>query len=206
MPPQVAHHAAPDPGTVYWITGLPGAGKKTLAVALAARLRAEARQVVLLSGDGIREILDGRYGYGLADRRAISHAYGRLCRGLAAQGHDIVFSTVSLLHDVQRWNRDHLANYIEIYLHADPETLARRLPKGLLAAGLAGRIRSVPGVDLPTEPPERPDVVIKADAGKTAEAVAAELFAVLDLRPRASTPSRDLTARSWRPAVSDLPA
>ena len=40
----------------------------------------------------------------------------RLCRLLAGQGFDVVCATISLFHEVQRWNRENIPNYREIYL------------------------------------------------------------------------------------------
>ena len=50
----------PTPGTLYWVTGLAGAGKKTLAGALAAWLTREGRPVIVLDGGGLRKVLGGR--------------------------------------------------------------------------------------------------------------------------------------------------
>jgi adenylylsulfate kinase len=167
------------PGTVYWVTGLPGAGKTTLARELAARLKSDGRPVARLDGDRLRAILGGRYGYGRGDRHALAQAYAQLCAELALQGLDVVCATVSMFHDVRRWSRSNIASYCEIYLHAPIEVLAQRHPKGLYAAAKAGRIRNVPGVDQSVEEPEAPDLVIEDDGAKGPEAVAAELFRFL---------------------------
>ena len=44
-------------GATVWLTGLPSAGKTTIAYALADRLRAEGHRVEVLDGDEIREFL-----------------------------------------------------------------------------------------------------------------------------------------------------
>lgn len=49
--------AACELGATVWLTGLPSAGKTTLAFALADRLRAEGHKVEVLDGDEIREFL-----------------------------------------------------------------------------------------------------------------------------------------------------
>ncbi|MDP3749273.1 MAG: adenylyl-sulfate kinase [Phenylobacterium sp.] len=170
-----------SPGTAYWVTGLPGVGKKTLAQTLASRITASGRPVIRLDGDRLREVLGGRFGYGQADRHTVAQVYARLCRELTAQGPDVILATVSMFHDVRRWSRANIERYCEIYLRASVDMLAARHPKGLYAAALAGRIRNVPGVDLPIEEPDTPDIVIDDDGSKTPAAVALELFRRLRL-------------------------
>jgi predicted ATPase len=46
---------SPEPGSVIWITGLPGAGKTTVADEVAAMLRAKTAAVVQVDGDVVRE-------------------------------------------------------------------------------------------------------------------------------------------------------
>ena len=172
---------SPPPGAAYWVTGLPGAGKTTLATRLADRIAADGRSVVQLDGDRMRVMLGGGYGYSQRDRHALAEIYARACQEFSRQGHDVVCATVSMFHDVRRWSRANIAGYCEIYLQAPIELLAERHPKGLYAAALAGRIRNVPGVDLALEAPDNPDLRIDLDRSMSAAAVADALFQFLDL-------------------------
>ncbi|WP_228983686.1 adenylyl-sulfate kinase, partial [Streptomyces sp. DH12] len=64
-----AHPAGPaGRGATVWLTGLPSAGKTTIAHALAERLRAEGGRVEVLDGDEIREFLSAGLGFGREDR------------------------------------------------------------------------------------------------------------------------------------------
>ena len=177
-------NAAASCGRVYWVTGLPGSGKTTLALALAERLLGCRRSVVQLDGDRMRAVLGGRYGYSQGDRRALASIYGRFCKELAGQGHDVVCATVSMFHEVRAWNRGHIGDYCEIYLRAPIDLLVHRHPRGLYARGLGGHIRNVPGVDMAFEEPEAPDLML--DAGQSAERVVADLFHFLDSRKEAA--------------------
>jgi adenylylsulfate kinase len=57
----------------------------------------------------------------------------RQCRLLAGQGADVVCPTISLIHDVQLWNRENIPGYHEIYLRVLLDELRRRDSKGIYA-------------------------------------------------------------------------
>lgn len=147
-------------GCVFWITGLSGAGKTTVGRELCNRLRAAGRTVLFLDGDALRSAVGEDLGHSIDDRRQSAMRNARLCCLLAEQGADVVCATISLLHEVQRWNRQNIADYREIYLNVPIVELRRRDTKELYARAQNGRVSNVVGLDLPAEIPENPDLVI----------------------------------------------
>jgi len=147
-------------GRVYWITGLSGAGKTTVGLEFWRRLRDSGRCAVFLDGDALREVIAEDLGHNLASRRTSAMRNAKLCRMLSAQGHDVVCPTISMFHDVQRWNRENIPGYCEIYLRVPLEELQRRDVKGIYAAAGRGELRNVVGVDLAAETPQAPDLVL----------------------------------------------
>ena len=148
-----AEHGAP--GRVFWITGLSGAGKTTLGQALSSRLRAAGLSVTFLDGDALRSVIAEDLGHNADNRRRSAMRNARLCRLLVGQGVDVVCATISLFHEVQRWNRDNIPGYREIYLRVPLDELRRRDSKGVYAGA-----RNVVGIDVPAEAPEAPDLVL----------------------------------------------
>jgi phosphonate metabolism-associated iron-containing alcohol dehydrogenase len=151
------------PGHVIWITGLSGSGKTTLSHAVTAAMRATGRKVVRLDGDKLRSIIGAKGGYSEAERRELALRYAGICRALASEGVDVVCATMSLFHDCQRWNRENIPGYLEVYLKVDLETLIARDPKGLYRRALKGEVSHVVGIDVAYEEPLAPDLVIKND-------------------------------------------
>ncbi|MFZ0311274.1 MAG: adenylyl-sulfate kinase [Candidatus Korobacteraceae bacterium] len=147
-------------GRVFWITGLSGAGKTTLGWELTTRLRAAGRPVTFLDGDALRSVIAEDLGHSKDDRRRSAMRNARLCRLLAEQGGDVVCATISLFHEVQRWNREHIPGYREIYLRVPIEELQRRDSKGIYGRARRGDAPDVVGLDLPAEAPEAPDLIL----------------------------------------------
>ena len=146
---------------VFWIIGLAGAGKTTIAKALYAKLKASEPSTVLLDGDSIREIMGGDLGFTLEDRRRNGWRICRMCKYLDEQGINVICATLSQFHDQQDWNRANLSDYFEVFVDVDMEVLVRRDQKGLYSGALAGSISNVVGVDMLFPPPISPDLVLK---------------------------------------------
>ncbi|WP_285544219.1 adenylyl-sulfate kinase, partial [Streptomyces lavendulae] len=75
-----------DQGATVWLTGLPSAGKTTIAYALAERLRAEGHRVEVLDGDEIREFLSAGLGFSREDRHTNVQRIGFVAELLAGNG------------------------------------------------------------------------------------------------------------------------
>ena len=75
-------------GTVYFFTGLSGAGKSTIGGLFFQRLRAQKPNVFLLDGDRYRREVCEDLGYTEEDRLKAARRGFRLSRWLADQGID----------------------------------------------------------------------------------------------------------------------
>lgn len=158
-------------GTVYWLTGLSGAGKTTLGTRLFHKLKEQKENVVYLDGDILREVFGNILGHSTEDRKKLAGQYSRLCRMLSAQGHDVVCATVSMFDEVRNWNRAHIPSYKEIYIKVPIEELSRRDQKQLYSRALKGEVKNVMGMDVKVEEPKNPDYTLLNDGSQTIEEV-----------------------------------
>ena len=155
-----------EKGTVYFFTGLAGAGKTTIGGLFYRRLREKKTNAFLADGDQVRNIF-GRSGYSTEARKDAARRGFRLWRELAEQGIDVVVCSIAMYHEIQSWNRENIENYKEIYIKVSRETLYRRDQKGLYTTGR----KEVVGVDLPYDEPQNADAVVQNDGEKSPEEI-----------------------------------
>jgi glutamine kinase len=183
-------------GHVFWITGLSGAGKTTIGRQLWQRLRAAGRSAVFLDGDALRAAIAEDLSHGRDSRRRSAMRNARLCRLLASQGEDVVCSTISLFHEIQRWNRENIPGYCEIYLRVPLEELRRRDGKGLYTAAARGTASNVVGLDVAAELPEAPDLVLDNHGSLDCDAAVERIWKECVMRERAPTAAVGFTTKA----------
>ena len=159
----------------YWITGLSGTGKTTLATFLTEYIRTTGRSVVQLDGDELREVM-ATNAYTREERLVIGMRYSRLCRLLVNQGIDVVIGVIGLFKELHAWIRENISEYIEIFVDTPMDELKRRDPKGIYAKVLSGEISNVAGVDMKIDKPDNPHVCIRWKDGKNVDVMCNELL------------------------------
>ncbi len=157
-------------GTVYWITGLSGAGKTTIGTLLFKYLKEKKDNVVFLDGDILRTVYTGG-GYSTEERKRLAYQDCRMCRMLSDQNIDVVYCGISMYEECRAWNRENIENYKVIYLYVPMEVLIKRDKKNLYSKALRGEISEVVGIDLPYDEPVEPEVFIDNSGVKTPEEV-----------------------------------
>jgi adenylylsulfate kinase len=167
-------------GVVVWFTGLPSAGKSTLANALWAVLKASGTPTCVLDGDDVRKTLETALGYSSAERAAFYETLARLAALLAAQGLVVLVPATAHRRAFRERARELAPAYLDVWVDTPLEECVERDTKGLYEARASGRANEVPGGDTEYELPVEPAVV--ARGGMDAEALTTILKHVTRLR------------------------
>ena len=167
-------------GTVYFFTGLAGAGKTTIGGLFYQRLREKSPNAILIDGDRTRT----EVGHSAADgtilqedrytteaRKAGAFGSFQACKYYADQGLDVVICSIAMYTEVRGWTRENIENYREIYLKVTRETLYKRDQKKLYST----KAKNVVGVDLPWDEPGHSSIVVQNDGHETPEEIVERL-------------------------------
>ena len=153
--------ASSDTGRTVWLTGLPSAGKTTIARALEKRLLDEGRRVEVLDGDVVRTHLTKGLGFSREDRDENVRRIGFVANLLSRNGVTVLCSVISPYRAVRDEVRElHDGRFVEVHVSTPVEVCSDRDVKGLYAKQRAGEIQGLTGVDDPYEPPLEPEVVV----------------------------------------------
>ena len=151
-------------GLCVWFTGLPAAGKSTLARALAAGFETAGRRVTLLDGDVVRRLLSKGLGFSREDRDANIARIAYVAAEVVRHGGIALVAAVSPYESARAAARERIGAGRFVLVHVDTPlaTCEARDGKGVYAAGRAGIAHGVTGLDDPYERPATADLVLDA--------------------------------------------
>lgn len=167
---------------VIWLTGLPCAGKSTIAREVEAELRRRGLPVESLDGDTIRAVFP-KTGYSRGDRDAHVRRVGHLASRLESHGIFVVAALISPYAESRDFVRGICQNFIEVHVATPLAECERRDVKGLYARARSGDLRGFTGIDDPYEAPRSPELVLDTTALSVKEATD-RVLALLDERAR----------------------
>ncbi len=148
-------------GAVIWLTGLPAAGKSTLAMLAEQKLFERGFQTYVLDGDNIRAGLGSDLGFAHADRSENIRRVGEVAALFADAGTIAIAAFISPYRaDRDRARRAAGTAFHEVYVKADASVCEARDPKGHYRQARAGTLKDFTGITGDYEPPPHPDLVI----------------------------------------------
>ncbi len=158
-------------GFTLWLTGLSGAGKTTIAVAIETSLRERGIRIERLDGDTVREGLTRDLGFSKEDRDKNIERVTFVAKLLSRNEVGVIASFISPYRAARAKVRQETTNFIEVYVDCPIEVCAARDVKGMYAKAFAGQIKNFTGVDDPYEAPESPEITVHTDQENLAESV-----------------------------------
>ncbi len=159
-PPYTSDFSLPVSPYVVWFTGLPAAGKTTMAQALHQLLQQQGRAATLLDGDRLRQGISANLGFSAADRSEAVRRAACVAQLLLEAGQWVLVAQIAPQASDRALARDLIGSrkFVEVFCDTPLNVCEQRDPKGLYKKARAGEIRELTGFDAVYEPPLRPDV------------------------------------------------
>ncbi len=153
-------------GAILWFTGLSGAGKSTISVAVEAALHERGILTMVLDGDNIRHGLCSDLGFNEIDRQENIRRIGETAKLFMESGVVILTAFISPFRSDRQIARSLVAekDFSEIYIKCPLEVCEKRDTKGLYAKARKGEINNFTGISSPYEEPENAQLTLNTDA------------------------------------------
>jgi adenylylsulfate kinase len=162
-------------GLVVWLTGLPAAGKTTVAKGLLDDLDARGLVVELLDGDELRRRLSPELGFSPAERERHIARTAWLAGRLARTGAVVLVAVIAPYAEGRRHAREEIeqyAEFVEVHVATPLHVCVERDPKGLYRRAFAGELTDFTGVSAPYERPANPDLSVETTGRAPSESSA----------------------------------
>jgi adenylylsulfate kinase len=167
-------------GFAVWLTGLPASGKSTLSEALQRALTGRGVNVAVLESDALRRVLTPNPGYGEAERDAFYNGMAYVGWLLTRHGVSVLFDATAHRRAYRDRARRRIRRFLEVHVDTPLRVCEARDPKGIYRRAREGKAPNVPGIQAAYEPPLRPDLVVRGDTEKPAEAARRIIVTLVD--------------------------
>jgi adenylylsulfate kinase len=166
-----------------WFTGLSGAGKTTIAMALHRRLAEDRFFSIILDGDDLRQGINAGLGFTPADRGENVRRAAEISRLLVNNGIICLVSTISPYPELRANARAIVGGerFIEVYVNTPLGVCEERDVKGFYSKARKNQIADFTGVQDRYVPPQSPDIEIRTD-GSTVDESVDELYSQIHHR------------------------
>jgi len=162
-------------GILFWITGLSGSGKTSIAKKIVNKIRKKYGKTLVFNGDEIRNIFNLK-GYSYEERLETVLKYCKLAKKITSQNVNVIFSVIGMMDILRNWNRKNQKNYVEIFIKSDLKKTINAKKKKLYHK----KISSVVGIDITPEFPKNPDIIIINDFKKDIDDLSKILLKKID--------------------------
>ena len=159
-------------GILFWITGLSGAGKTSIAKKLLNKISKKYGPTIVISGDDLRKILKLK-GYTFNERLKLSEKYSKLAKFITNQKINVLFATVAMMEKPRKWNRKNIKNYIEIYIKSNVNDIIRENKKKIY---MNKKNSQFVGINIKPEYPKNPDIVVSNNLSIPLSEISENLF------------------------------
>ena len=158
-------------GILFWITGLSGSGKSSIAKKIWPKIKKFYGPTILINGDNMRKIFNlNKYDKKSRLENAIN--FSKFSEYITNQRINVIFANIGMFHDVRNRNRLNIDNYIEIYIETELKQIIKKGKKKIYTKYES----NIVGKDIVPELPRKPNIKIVNNFKKTIDQISIEIL------------------------------
>ncbi len=157
----------------YWLFGISGAGKTTIAQAWVQQWKSLGEPVVLLDEEALKIGLNSDLNAAAILKEEPTRRIAELAKLLNQRGITVIVSAITPLN-AQRQLASQIVGpklYTPIWIDSPVQICQRRDPKGLYVKALSNRLKFFPGVNAPFENPDTSLIKVSTDQFSVSQCV-----------------------------------
>jgi adenylylsulfate kinase len=148
-------------GFTVWFTGMAGAGKSAIALALANRLRRLGKMPEVLDGAEVEGMMAVGRAQTKDERNAETKKLMWICKLVTRSGGMVLQSAIeSPYRETREEGRRQIGRFVEVFVDCPTDVLIERDKTGNYKKALAGELKNLVGITEPYEPPRHAEVVV----------------------------------------------
>ena len=153
-----------------WITGLPGSGKSVIAEKVRNIFAERGINVKVLELDEIRKFITPKPSYSEDEREIVYASLVYMANLLVESGKPVIIDATANRKKYRERARENIHIFAEVYVKCSLDTCMEREERRkakYAPSGIYERVKeegaTVPGVNVPYEEPENPEVVVNSE-------------------------------------------
>jgi len=161
-------------GILFWITGLSGSGKTTIAKKIKKNISEIYGPTIEISGDDFRKAFKLNKSKDFSHKSRLNNLwkYHQFCKLITDKKINLIFSIMGLYSRARQWNKKNIENYIEIYIKTDIKKIMNQKKKEIHLK----KKKNVVGYDIKAELPKEPHVKVVNNFDKNLDELSKQIL------------------------------
>ena len=156
-------------GILFWITGLSGSGKTSLAQKIKKDISKKYGPTIVISGDNLRKIFNlNKYDY--QSRLTNMQKFLKFSKFITNQKINLIFAVVGLIDKPKIWGKRNIDNFVEIFIKTNIKKILKKKKK------IYKKNKNIVGLTIKPEFPKRYNIILRNNFDKSLELLSKDLL------------------------------